>query len=149
MKVIFIQDVPNVAKIGELKEVADGYSRNYLIPHKLALPATPETMRQMETQRKAFARSQADEIARDRETAGKLDGKEFIIKARAGAEGKLFGSITSADIANELEKTAGTAIDKRKIELEAPIRQTGNYDVIVRFAKDITPKVKITVEGQE
>jgi len=146
MKVIFVQDVPNVAKAGEIKEVANGYGRNFLIPQKLVLLAeSPASI----TQRKIKIQSQADTQAELIKLAQQLEGKEIILKARAGAKDRLYGSITSADIASELDNSAGLVIDKRKIGLAEPIRQLGNYEVAIRLAKDIIPKIKVTVTEQE
>ena len=145
MKVIFLQDVPNVARAGEIKEVADGYGRNFLIPKKLALLADSRAMGQIETGNKTKARVNAELI----ELAHQLEGKEVNLKARVGTKDRLYGSITSADIASELNNTAGLVIDKRKIELDEPIRQLGSYEVAIRLAKDIIPKIRVTVTEEE
>ena len=145
MKVIFLDDVPNVARAGEIKEVADGYGRNFLIPKKLALLATPQAISQAETRDKTKAETNTELI----ELARQLDGKEVSLKAKAGAKDRLYGSITSADIASELSNTVGLAIDKRKIELDEPIRQLGSYEVAIRLAKDIVPKIRVTVTEEE
>ena len=141
MKVIFLQDVPNVAKAGEIKEVADGYGRNFLIPKKLALLANPQAIRQTETRDKIKGQINAELM----ELASQLEGKEISLKARAGAKDRLYGSITSADIAAELNNTTGLDIDKRKIELDEPIRQLGSYEISIRLAQDIIPKIRVTV----
>ena len=112
MKVVFLEDVPKVAQAGEIKEVADGYGRNFLIPQKLAVLASPSALNAAETQTKIRARSQTqieDEVT---ELARQLDGKEITLKARAGAQEHLHGSITSADIASELQSTTGLVVDK-------------------------------------
>jgi large subunit ribosomal protein L9 len=145
MKVIFLDDVPNVARAGEIKEVADGYGRNFLIPKKLALLATPQAISQAETRDKTKAETNTELI----ELARQLDGKEVSLKAKAGAKDRLYGSITSADIASELSNTVGLVIDKRKIELDEPIRQLGSYEVAIRLAKDIVPKIRVTVTEEE
>ena len=146
MKVIFRQDVPNVARAGEVKEVASGYGRNFLIPRKLALLAgAPANM----TQFKMKVQGQADTQAELVSLAQQLEGKEIILKARVGAKDRLFGSITSADIASELSNSAGLVIDKRKVELAEPIRQLGSYEVAIRLAKDIIPKIRVTVTEKE
>ena len=145
MKVIFLQDVPNVARTGDIKEVADGYGRNFLIPQNLALIARSPATRIIETQRGIKARDQADNKAKLVELAHQLDGKEISLKTRVGAKDRLYGSITSAAIASELQNVTGLVIDKRKIELAEPIRQIGSYEVVIRLAKDIIPKIKITV----
>ena len=145
MKVIFLDDVPTVARAGEIKEVADGYGRNFLIPKKLALLATPQAISQAETRDKTKAGTNTELI----ELARQLDGKEVSLKAKAGAKDRLYGSITSTDIASELSNTVGLAIDKRKIELDEPIRQLGSYEVAIRLAKDIVPKIRVTVTEEE
>ncbi len=145
MKVIFLQDVPSVAQAGDIKEVADGYGRNFLIPKKLALLASPSAVSTIEAQLKTKARNQKQIGAELVELVDQLEGKEVILKVRVGAKDRLYGSITSGDIAAELESTAGLAIDKRKIELAEPIRQLGSYEVAIRLASDILPKIKVTV----
>jgi large subunit ribosomal protein L9 len=145
MKVIFLQDVPRVAKAGEIKEVASGYGRNFLIPQKLAMLASPQAISLAETQRRVKARQQAESEVEFQELAQELEGKEITIEARVGAQEHLYGSITNADIAAELESGAGLVVDKRKIELAEPIRQLGSYEVTVKLAREIMPKIKVTV----
>jgi len=149
MRVIFLQDVPSVAQAGDIKEVADGYGRNFLIPKKLALlvnsPATNLIKRQLKIKAASQEKTEAEAI----KLAEQLTGKEIILKARAGAKDRLHGSITSADIAAELQNTTGLVVDKRKIELDEPIRQLGSYEVTIRLAKDITPQIKVTVIEKE
>jgi large subunit ribosomal protein L9 len=149
VKVIFIEDVPNVADAGETKEVADGYGRNYLLPRRLAVLANSAASNVVEAQLKKVALKRAQTEAEMAELAGKLDGLEVTLKARAGAKDKLYGSITSADIADELNSSAGLVVDKRKIELEEPIRQLGSYEVTVRFTHDIAAVIRLTVVGDE
>ncbi|MEE9399024.1 MAG: 50S ribosomal protein L9 [Dehalococcoidales bacterium] len=149
MKVVFLEDVPKVAKAGEIKEVADGYGRNFLIPQKLAVLASPSALNAAETQTKIRARSQTQTEEETTELVRQLDGKEITLKARAGAQEHLHGSITSADIASELQNTTGLVVDKRKIELDEPIRQLGSYEVAIRLAKDMIPKIKVTVIEEE
>jgi len=149
VKVVFLQDVPKVAKAGEIKEVADGYGRNFLIPKKLALLANSPALSAMETQLKIKARSQDQEEAELVELAHQLEGKEITLKAKVGAKEHLYGSITSADITAELQNTTGLVVDKRKVELAEPIRQLGSYEVAIRLAKDTIPKIKVTVIEEE
>lgn len=146
MKVIFLQDVPNVAQTGQVKEVADGYARNYLIPRKLAALAQPQAVSQVETRTKKMEVRLITEI---KGVASQIEGKEVSLKAKAGAKDKLYGSITSADIATELKNATGLEIDKRKIELEEPIRQLGSYEVTIKLGQDVTPKIRVTVTEEE
>ena len=145
MRVVFLQDVPHVAQAGEIKEVADGYGRNFLIPKKLAALARPQVTSQIETRDKTKTKLNAELI----ELANQLEGKEVSLKAKAGAKDRLYGSITSADIAAGLNSATGLVIDKRKIELAEPIRQLGSYEVSIRLAKDIVPKIRVSVTEEE
>jgi len=145
MRVVFIEDVPNVAKAGEIKEVADGYGRNFLIPKKFALLATSSASSMVEKQRSIKAKVESEAAKQ----AHHLEGKEINLKVRVGAKDRIYGSITNADIAAELQNTTGLVIDKRKIELAEPIHQVGSYEVPIRVAKDIIPKIKVTVMEQE
>ena len=149
MRVIFIENVPNVAKIGEIKEVADGYGRNFLIPRNLALLASSETINAVGAKLKEKAHIQAQTEAEVIELANQLEGKEISLKARVGAKDRLYGSITNADIASELQNTTGLVVDKRKIDLAEPIHQLGSYEVVIRLAKNIIPKIKVNVVEKE
>ncbi len=149
MKVIFLQDVPNVARAGEIKEVANGYGRNFLIPQKLASLAKPGVTSMIEAQPRIKARNQTESQAKLVELAQHLEGKEVTLKVRVGAKERLYGSITTADIADELQSSAGLVVDKKKIELAEPIRQLGSFEVAIRLAKDIIPKIKVRVTEEE
>ncbi len=149
MKVIFLEDVSNVGKAGQIKEVADGYGKNFLIPRKLAMPARPQDIHDVEAQIKARARIAAKTEAEMKALAGELEGKEITIKAKVGQQERLYGSITSADIAASLKSTLGAMVDKRKIELSEPIRQAGSYEVTIKLGKDIATKIKVTVVAEE
>jgi large subunit ribosomal protein L9 len=149
MNVVFLKNVPNVAKTGDVKNVPDGYARNYLLPNKLAAPATANVKTQMEAQARAQEKKQAQMEAEFRQMAEQIEKMNLVIKAKAGAKNHLFGSITSADIAKELEAAAGLAVDKRKIELPEAIRELGAFEVTVKLYKDINPKLKVTVKNLE
>ena len=149
MKVIFLQDVPNVARAGEIKEVADGYGRNFLIPRNLALLASPSVISMAKMQRRIEEQKQDTDTAKLVEIAEQIEGKEVSLQARAGSKERLYGAITASDIASELESTTGIVVDKRKIELGEPIRQIGSYEVPIRLTKDIIPKIKVTVTEKE
>ncbi len=146
MKVIFLQDVSNVARAGEIKEVADGYGRNFLIPRNLALLASPSVISMAKMQRRIEEHKQDADTAKLVEMAEQIEGKEVNLQARAGSKERLYGAITASDIASELESTTGIAVDKRKIELDEPIRQIGSYEVPIRLTKDIIPRIKVTVK---
>ena len=149
MKVVFLEDVPDVGEVGQVKEVADGYGRNYLLPRKLAALANSMASNIVEVQLKKKVRRQAEIEAEMKKLAKQLEGKEVVLKARAGEKDRLYGSITSADIADELNSISGLEVDKRKIELAEPIRQLGSYEVTIRLTKDIIPAIKVTVIAEE
>jgi large subunit ribosomal protein L9 len=149
MKVIFMEDVPNVGNAGQIKDVADGYGSNYLIPHKLAMPARAGDIKNVEAQIKARARIAAKTEAEMKALATELENKEIILKAKVGQQDRLYGSITSADVAAGLEKSLKVIVDKKKIELAEPIRHLGTYDVTIKLGKDIATKIKVTVAAEE
>ena len=144
MKVIFIRDVTNVAKAGEIKEVPDGYARNYLLPKKLAVLADSTATAQRTQALIKAQRETAAKLGEMNALAKEIDGKEVTITARAGKE-KLFGSVTSADIAAALESTHSLVVDKKKIDLPEPIHQLGSYEVPVKLGADMNPKLKVNV----
>jgi len=149
MKVILLQDVPRLGKAGEIKEVADGYGRNFLLPRGLAEFASPSILKQVEERQRAEARRQRLADAELASLAQSLEGVEVIIKAKVGAQGRLYGAITSGDIADELHRVIGQDIDKKKIELEEPIHQLGEYEVVVRLSKELVPKIRVVVEEEK
>jgi len=149
VKVIFIADVPNVARAGQTKEVADGYARNFLFPRKLAVLANSQAAAAVEAHLKKIVKQRTLEEAEMAELAKKIGGVEITLKAKVGENEKLYGSITGADIAEALTKNIKREIDKRKVDLVEPIRQTGTYDVTLRFTHDITAIIKVTVMSDE
>jgi large subunit ribosomal protein L9 len=144
MKVVFLEDVPNVAKAGDVKEVSDGYGRNYLLPKKLAVISKPGAVAQVKAQIEARA-----ETEKMKKLAAEIEGKEITLKVRMGAKDRMHGSITAANIATELKAVIGQEIDKRKIELAEPIKMLGTYDVAIKLAKDIAPKIKVNIVEKE
>ncbi|MGD0794157.1 MAG: 50S ribosomal protein L9 [Dehalococcoidales bacterium] len=149
MKVIFIEDVPNVARAGQNKVVADGYARNYLFPQRLAVLADSRAAAAVESHIKKVAKQRAIEEAEMAELAKVITGTEITLKAKVGEKEHLYGSVTGADIAAELGKVIGREVDKRKVDLAEPIRQVGVYDVTIRFTHDITAIVSVTVMSDE
>ena len=146
MKVVLLQDVPRLGRVGEVKEVADGYGRNFLLPKKLALLATPQALREVEALIRKEARRRERLALELKELAQKLEGFSIIFKERVVAEGRLYGSVRETQIAQELSRLTGFEIEKGNIELDKPIHQLGSYEVMVKLAKDLTPKIKVIVE---
>ncbi|MDO8491195.1 MAG: 50S ribosomal protein L9 [Dehalococcoidia bacterium] len=145
MRVVFQEDIPNVARAGEVKNVTDGFARNYLLPKKLAVLATPSEMQRVESVKKVAAKKRAQVEADLAKLAETLSGASLTFKAKAGEQNRLYGSITGADIAAEIQKVTGVQVDKRKIVLEEPLRQLGEFEVGVRLSKDLEPKVKVVI----
>ena len=148
MQVILREDIDKLGKIGDLVKVKEGYARNYLVPLKKAIEATPKNVRAMEHAKKMVSdrlRKLKKEAAAD---ADKLKSVSVVIKAKAGEEGKLFGSVTSMDIADAL-KAQGVALDKRKISLEEPIKRLGDHTVPVKLHTDVVVELKVTVVAEE
>ena len=146
---VFLKDVPPAGKVGEIKEVADGYGRNFLLPRKLAALAKPSALKALEAQiQKEIARQQrlADEL---QELAQQLEGFSMTLKAKVVEEERLYGSIRDSDIVAEINRLLGFDIDKRKIELEEPIHQAGEYEITVRLSKDLAPKINVIVAAEE
>jgi large subunit ribosomal protein L9 len=147
MKVIFLKDAPK-GKRGEVKEVADGYARNFLLPKGLALPATPSAIKAA----KVLSDEKAESQARQREELGRiaqeLEGKELYFKAKAGAKGRLHGAITTASIADELSRLTGFEIDKKKVELEEPLHHVGSHDVMINLGTGTEAKIKVVIEEE-
>ena len=146
MKVILLQDVKGVGKKDEIINASDGYARNFLFPKKLAMEATPGALKGIEKMRKAEADREAERRAQASAMAEKLRGKAINMTVKTGSQGRLYGSITSAEVAAELNKQHGVNIDKRDIKCEN-IRTVGDVDIEVRVYKDISAKMTVHVEG--
>ena len=148
MKVLLTQNVPNLGRAGELKDVADGYARNYLIPRGLARPATEGALKQATAAKQVAERKQAKAQLEIKELAATLSATQVVFKAKVGEQHRLFGSITAGDIADELSRKVGHPIDKRHVELSEPIRHLGEFKVPVRLAPKVEPAVTVVVEPE-
>lgn len=146
MKVVFLQDVSAKEKKGDIKEVADGYARNYLIPRGLAIVATEGVVRS--AQKIAEIRERKRKRLHDEylEMARQIDGKELKFQSKASPKGTLHGSITSADIAARLSELVNAEIDKKKIALKSSLHKVGSYEIDVILAKDAVAKIRVTIE---
>lgn len=145
MKVILLEDVKGQGKKGELKEVSDGYARNYLMPRKLAVEANADNMNALRLKEKAKAAQIAAEKAKALENAKQLESLIVKIKGKAGSSGKLFGSITSKEISEELAKQYGIEIEKQKIVMPEPIKAYGSYEVKCKFGYEINGTIHVMV----
>jgi large subunit ribosomal protein L9 len=148
MQVILRDRIENLGNAGDVVDVKPGYGRNYLIPKGLAYEASPANVRRLEAERAAQGRRDAETLDQARQQAAAIEGVSLTFNARAGQEGKLFGSITSADI---VEKAAeqGVQIDRRQIELDEPIKSLGVHSVPVRLHPQVRPEFKVWVIASE
>ena len=144
MKVILLQDVKGHGKKGELCNVSDGYARNFLFPIKLALQADNAALNELKNREQAAAHHKQEEINAAKETAEKLNGKTVTIKAKAGSNGKLFGSVTSKEIASEIASSLGIEIDRKKMSV-ADIKNFGEYTAEIKLYTGITAKITVKV----
>ncbi len=147
MKVVLLENVRGTGKKGEIKEVADGYAKNYLFKNKLARLADNSAMNENKNQNEATKYHKAQELAAAKELSKKLNGKNVLLKIKCGNNGKTFGSITSKEIAEELAKT-GINLDKKKIELKEPIKLTGIYHVTAKIYPEVSAKFTVEVEAE-
>jgi large subunit ribosomal protein L9 len=145
MKVILLQDIEGLGKAGDLKDVANGYARNYLLPRRLAAGATPGLVANRAQRIAAEQRRKEKQAELDRQLAERLGQITLTFKAKVGSQGRLYGSITSQDIAKALRDAEDITIDRRTIELPEPIRSLGTYSVPVKIASQVEPKVTVNI----
>ncbi len=145
MKVVLLKDIKKLGKTGEIKEVSDGYARNYLIPKGLAEIATTGKLKEINNLKKAEQRKKEQQLAKLKEIVNQLNEQSFTVKVKAGDSGKLFGSLTSEKIATVIKDKAGITIDKRKI-LTKPIKELGRYDITIAFKEDLKATIHLFVE---
>ena len=148
MKVILVEDVPNLGKVGDVTEVADGYGRNYLISHGLAKLATAGEVQQAKQLRRSAQKRHQRDLADAQVMAERLSGMSLTFQARAGEGTKLYGSITSADIAEKLSQELGRDFDRRKIHLEESLRQLGTHQVAIHLAPQLEPQITVVIERE-
>src|ERR1700729_1927473 len=148
MEVILKEDVNNLGHRGDGVKVADGYGRNYLLPEKLAIEANAANKAVIEQMKASAVRKSVKEKAGAEQLAAQLSAVELVFERRAGANEHLFGSVTSGDIAHQLE-AKGYTIDRRKISLDEPLKSLGEYHVPVKLLREVTSHVKVTVKGDQ
>lgn len=146
MKVILLQDIKGKGKKGQLIDASDGYARNYLLPRKLAVEANSDNLNTMRMNDKAAAEKAAKERAEAVEISKKLKELTVTIQAKGGGAGRLFGSVTSAEIADALKAQHGIAIDKRKLALDEPIKNAGTYTIKCKLGYEITGELTCKIE---
>jgi len=148
MRVILLQDVENLGKKYELKEVKDGYARNFLIPKGLAKPATEEALKWLEVQKEIAEKKAEEELKKVEEIASKIDGLEILFQVKIGEKGQFFEKITRQKIAEKL-KEMGYEIKKEQIDLTEPIAETGEFPVKIKFEHNLESEIRIIISGEK
>lgn len=145
MKVILMSDVKALGSRGAVVDVAEGYANNFLLPRGLAAEASKGAMAQLEQQNKAKAKRDAEDLASAKEIADKIEAHAFRVEAKAGGNGKLFGAVTNANVADAIHAALGVEIDRHKIEVPDNIKSLGSYPVEIRLGKNIVAKTTVKV----
>ena len=148
MKVILLQDVKKLGQKGEIMEVAEGYARNFLLPQKLVAHATADTLNQLQLQKTAQANRRQRQLDEAKLLAAQLGKVEVKVKAKAGEGGKLFGAITSKDIADGVKSQYGIELDRRKIEIPDAIKNLGQATVIIKIHPEVSAEIRVQVIGE-
>lgn len=149
MEVLLLQDVDRLGDAGDIKKVADGYARNFLFPRNLAVAATAGAIKKAQLEREAAARRQAQALSEAQILAQALDGMNVTFHARAGEGDRLYGSITNAHIAAALSEKVGQEVDRRKIDLDDPLRELGTHAITIRLAPEAEAKVTVVIDREE
>jgi large subunit ribosomal protein L9 len=144
MKIILMTDVPSLGRRGEQKDVATGYARNFLLPKKLAVPATPANLQNLEHLKRQRDREDSRALEAARATATSLDGLTLRVAERASEDGRLYGSVTAQDVVDFLDQR-GISVEKRRVLLEEPIKALGDYKVPIRLHADVTGALTVQV----
>jgi large subunit ribosomal protein L9 len=149
MKVILQKPVDKLGVPGDVVDVADGYARNYLMPRGLAVRASKGGVKHVESLQRAHTTKVSQAQAEAQEVADRLTANTIKVRARVGEEGRLFGSVTAAEVAEEIERQTGVKVDRRDVRLEEPIRSVGVHQVTVHLFTDVDPAVPVEVEPAE
>lgn len=149
MKIILIKEVENLGKVGTITNVSDGYARNFLFPRNLAIKATPGALKHQENQLLVLKAKERKIKEQAQIIAESLKGKKITIKSKAGTKGKLYGTVTTREIALTLEKETSHKIDKKKIELAEPIKQIGEYTLTIKLHPEVSVNIDLIVEAEK
>jgi len=149
MRVVFLEDVAGVARGGDVKEVKNGFARNYLIPKSLAVPATHNALQRVEKLSRSAGVNRIKLLDDMKQLAEAIEGTQIDVEMRAGSSGRLYGSVTNAIIAESLSELTDSEIDRRTIEIPEPIRDLGIYDLVVRLHPEVKTNIKVVVHETE
>jgi large subunit ribosomal protein L9 len=147
MKVILMTDVPALGERGETRDVANGYARNFLLPRKLAVPATPANLKNVEHLKRQRAREEERAHETAKATAERIEGLTLAVTARASEDGRLYGSVSPQDVVEFLERHK-ISVEKRRVAMDEPIKAVGDYKVSVRLHGDVTAALTVTVKAE-
>jgi large subunit ribosomal protein L9 len=147
MKVILMTDVPALGQRGETRDVANGYARNFLLPRKLAVPATPANLKNVEHLKRQRAREEERALETAKATAERIEGLTLAVTARASEDGRLYGSVSPQDVVEFLERHK-ISVEKRRVAMDEPIKAVGDYKVSVRLHGDVTAALTVTVKAE-
>ena len=145
MKVILLEDVKSVGKKGELVNTSDGYAKNFLFPKKLAVEATKSNLNDFELKQKAEAKRKKEEFEQAQATAKELENKTVTVKVKTGENGKLFGSVTNKEVAEEIVKQTGMEIDKKKVSIGDPIKMVGERTAVIKLHPKVSAEITIKI----
>jgi large subunit ribosomal protein L9 len=148
MRVLFVKEVTGTARPGEVKEVSPGYARNFLFPQRLAVVADDKTVEQVQKREEAAQRRAEKALSEARDLANRMKKLTVTVYAKAGEAGRLFGTVTNADVAQQLKREAGIDVDKRKIEIEPPIKSLGPHEVELELHPEVKATLKVVVAAQ-
>jgi large subunit ribosomal protein L9 len=148
VKVIFLEDIPDVAMAGQVKEVKPGYARNFLLPKGLAALATADQLQRQKKLLAAAEKRHQDLLSEAQKQAEKLEGLALTVVARVGERGKLYGSVTSAEVCTKIQETTGLEIDRHKVLLGQPIKELGAFPIAIRLAPEVKVTVNLSVVGE-
>ncbi len=149
MKIILLEDVKALGKKGDVVEVSDGYARNFILPKKLGKEASAGNLSELKDSQAKAARIAAEELEAAKQEAVKLEAQTVIIKVKIGENGKIFGAVSSKEIAEDLKTQTGMVVDKKKMKLEEPIKSLGTYSIPVKLHRDVTATLKVVVEEEK
>ncbi len=145
MKVILLEDVKSVGKKGELVNASDGYAKNFLFPKKLAVEATKSNLNEFELKQKAEAKRKQQELEQAQQMAKELENKVVTVKVKTGENGKLFGSVTNKEVAEEIVKQTGLSIDKKKVSIGDPIKMVGERTAVIKLHPKVAAEITIKI----
>ena len=147
MKVILLEDVKSLGKKDEIVEVNDGYARNFILPKKKGVESTPKNLNDLKLKKSNETKVAAEKLAEAKAFAEELAAKQIVVKIKTGSDGRVFGSVSTKEIAQEAKAQLGYELDKKKMQLDVPVKSEGTYNVTIKLHKDVSASLKVIVKG--